>query len=77
MKKPNRPGYRWKGRIPIATYDAAVALAAKTTLNNAERVYGLSAGAISAEMARRGIARRRRGNLTLAELDNMRGLFVL
>lgn len=72
-----RQGYRFKGRVPIARYDHAVELAAATTVNNAARVTGLSAGAIRLEMQRRGIPRRRPGNLTLAELDAMGSRFTL
>lgn len=77
MRYPPRPGYRKRGRIPVAKYDEAVDLAAKTTIQNASRVYGISPPSIRQEMIARGIPRRRVGNLTLDELGQMGRLFVL
>jgi hypothetical protein len=67
---------RRKRRYPLELFARAVEIAAATSAHNAARATGLSARTVRKEMRRGGVAPRRPGNYTQAEINRVAGKLV-
>lgn len=62
--------------LPQPRIDAAIAIAAQTSLWNAQRATGVNARTVAKYMVARGLTPRRRGNYTRAEAERIAHLMV-